>query len=150
MSVSRRKFLLGSCMACAAAAVPLVLTETVSSCAPAKTTGSTTPAPVSDATAKMVELNKSDFGSTNYKVVQAPGLRNGILVYKAGDGSYQAHLMKCTHMGANMNVQGDHISCPSHGSAFDFSGNVTKGPARAALQSFPVTVNGDKIIVNFA
>ena len=149
MSVSRRKFIQRSCLACAAVAVPVVLTETLASCTPKAATSDSTEKKADEKQTSLT-LSAADFANTNYKVVEAPGLKSSIIVWKSNDSRYTAHLMKCTHMGANMSVVGGGIVCPSHGSKFDLNGNVTGGPAKTNLTSFPVTVEGDKIMVKYA
>jgi cytochrome b6-f complex iron-sulfur subunit len=53
----------------------------------------------------------------------------------------------CTHAGCLLNDSSQTIasglSCPCHGSTFDGAGNVTRGPARASLQHYQVTIAAD-------
>ena len=46
--------------------------------------------------------------------------------------------LSCTHAGATVMQQGNTWICPAHGSKFGISGNLEAGPARSALQKFPV------------
>jgi Rieske Fe-S protein len=46
--------------------------------------------------------------------------------------------MKCTHQGTELQVFGDRLQCPAHGSEFTLDGNVKNGPADTALRTFPV------------
>lgn len=42
---------------------------------------------------------------------------------------------RCTHLGCKINHQSESsLVCPCHGSSFDFSGNVSKGPALVPLK----------------
>ena len=71
-------------------------------------------------------------------VVQNDALHYPIVVFRLGTDNYQALLMKCTHQGTELQVFGDRLQCPAHGSEFTITGNVQNGPADSALRSFPV------------
>jgi Rieske Fe-S protein len=48
----------------------------------------------------------------------------------------------CTHKKCRLRAEPDHsFYCPCHGSTFDPSGHVTKGPARQDLPLFDTSVN---------
>ena len=54
----------------------------------------------------------------------------------------------CTHLSCIVKYKGGGvILCPCHASAFDLSGNVTAGPAPRPLPSYPVRIEGDRIVV---
>jgi nitrite reductase/ring-hydroxylating ferredoxin subunit len=59
---------------------------------------------------------------------------------------------QCTHLGGPLcqgKLGGSVVTCPWHGSRFDVtSGNVVGPPARKAVRSYPVAVEGGKIIVD--
>jgi Rieske Fe-S protein len=55
-----------------------------------------------------------------------------------GEQSHRAYLLKCTHQGVELQVFGDQITCPAHGSSFDHQGTVTNGPATEPLRQFPI------------
>ena len=50
--------------------------------------------------------------------------------------------------GEPLDLKKDIIYCPAHGSAFDFEGNVMSAPAKAPLEEFPATMEGDLVVVN--
>lgn len=54
---------------------------------------------------------------------------------------------KCTHRGgplAQGRLEGSTVTCPYHGAQFDVTtGALVRGPAQAALKTYPVTVAGD-------
>jgi Rieske Fe-S protein len=54
----------------------------------------------------------------------------------------------CTHMSCIVKYKGGGvILCPCHASAFDLSGNVTAGPAPRPLPSYPVRIEGNRIVI---
>lgn len=54
----------------------------------------------------------------------------------------------CTHMSCVVKYRGGGvISCPCHAAAFDLNGNVMGGPAPRPLPSYPVRIEGQKIVV---
>jgi cytochrome b6-f complex iron-sulfur subunit len=54
----------------------------------------------------------------------------------------------CTHLSCIVKYKGEGVVlCPCHASLFDLSGNVTAGPAPRPLPSYPVRIEGDKIVV---
>lgn len=57
---------------------------------------------------------------------------------------------ECPHQGAPMNtgiVKDGHLSCPRHGYRFDLkTGSCLDNPAYT-LKIYPVTINGDEILV---
>jgi cytochrome b6-f complex iron-sulfur subunit len=71
-----------------------------------------------------------------------------IYVLAAGAGAYLAVSPICTHRGCTVEVQGARLVCPCHGSTYDRTGNVLRGPAERALASYPVTRVGDELIID--
>jgi Rieske Fe-S protein len=86
---------------------------------------------------------KSSF--KKYIVVQHDSLKYPVCVYRFSATEYTALLMRCTHQGAELQVFGDRLECPAHGSQFDDKGQVKNGPADTNLRSFPVTVQNNNI-----
>lgn len=82
-------------------------------------------------------------GERAYVVVRHEDLQFPICVYQIDKDTFTAVLMKCSHQGAELQVAGDQLTCPAHGSEFDKHGNVMQGPASVALRTFPV-INGGK------
>lgn len=60
----------------------------------------------------------------------------------------------CTHAAARLSegkLKGCRILCPLHGAAFDVrDGAVLSRPAREALRSYPVKVQGDDVYIALA
>ena len=140
---NRRDFIKQSGAACAALA-GLGLLSALESCAPAK---KLTPSTYDAATNK-ISVPVSSFTTQNKAVVNGPNGDYRIFVMKKSETEYEALQLKCTHREGNVKMEETKLHCPLHGSEFDFSGNVTNGPAKAPLKKFPVTVeNGNAVIL---
>jgi len=84
----------------------------------------------------------------NYVIVRHDDLQFPICVYRIDENNYSALLMRCTHQGAELQVAGDQLTCPAHGSEFDKWGNVTQSPAVENLRSFPVSIVDDRLFID--
>lgn len=80
-------------------------------------------------------------------IVEAPGMRAPIVVFRNGDREHVALQLLCTHKQAELNVTGDQLSCPAHGSTFSGTGAVLEGPATDPLPNFPITYEGDDLLI---
>lgn len=87
--------------------------------------------------------NKIQF--KKYILVQNEFLKYPICVYRFNENEYAALWMQCTHQGAELQVFGNKLQCPAHGSEFDNKGNLQSGPAEKKLRSFPITVEGNQL-----
>ena len=65
----------------------------------------------------------------------------------AGAKGISAINLSCTHQGVPVTKQGSGWMCPAHGSQFALNGKLIKGPARSALQKYPVSVSGNSILI---
>jgi nitrite reductase/ring-hydroxylating ferredoxin subunit len=65
---------------------------------------------------------------------------NKIVIYRE-NGQMYASTAICPHKGARMVVKGDQVYCPRHGSLFDDTGAVIKGPAEDSLERYAVSIN---------
>ncbi|SFW27006.1 Ferredoxin subunit of nitrite reductase or a ring-hydroxylating dioxygenase [Sinomicrobium oceani] len=93
-----------------------------------------------------IKKEKKEF--RKYVVVYNDWLQYPVCVYRFSDTEYQALLMKCTHQGTELQVFGDRIQCPAHGSEFTNTGAVQNGPADAPLRTFPVQVEETVLKIN--
>lgn len=104
-----------------------------------------------------LRLAKSDFtvskGSATefrrYVVTSSANLDYPIVVYRTSDSDFVALLLRCTHQGTELDVHGDLLVCPAHGSEFNNRGQVVNGPADQNLKSFPVTTDERYVYVRF-
>jgi nitrite reductase/ring-hydroxylating ferredoxin subunit len=92
--------------------------------------------------------NKDKF--RNYVIVEYNNLKYPICVYRQSDSEYSALLMRCTHQGTELQVFGDRLQCPAHGSEFTKSGAVQNGPAETALRTFPVEISNGILKINLS
>ena len=73
---------------------------------------------------------------------------NSILLINSG-GKFYAIDSRCSHMHlplAKGKIDGNIITCPYHGSQFNITdGSVVHGPAKVALKTYQVKVEGDNI-----
>jgi Rieske Fe-S protein len=83
-------------------------------------------------------------GTTQYRryvVVEHETLNFPICIYRFDAHSYQALWMQCTHQGTELQVFGDSLQCPAHGSEFANTGAVRNGPAADPLRRFAVDIH---------
>lgn len=83
-------------------------------------------------------------------VVNVDDLKFPVAVYNNGGDHYTALWLKCSHQGNEVSVHGDLLSCSAHGSEYDTSGKVVKGPAKEALRRFNVRAEGTNILIDLA
>ena len=83
-----------------------------------------------------------------YIIVTHEKLKFPICVYRFNENSYSALLMRCTHQGAELQVFGEKLECPAHGSAFNNFGIVQNGPADTNLRTFPVSLQKDQLYIS--
>lgn len=83
-----------------------------------------------------------------YVIVQNEILRYPICVYRFSDTDYNALYLACTHQGNEVQVFGERLECPAHGSEFDSRGQVVKGPAEENLRSFPITIASNQLRIS--
>ena len=95
-----------------------------------------------------------DLTNAQYSGLQTPGnfiyTTNGLIVARTLGGDFIAVSEYCTHQGTPVQYvsQKNDFYCPSHGSTFDASGNVTGGPAPAALKAYKTSLNGHILTVS--
>ncbi|MDG6905900.1 MAG: ubiquinol-cytochrome c reductase iron-sulfur subunit [Nitrososphaerota archaeon] len=106
----------------------------------------------------VANVNQMSVGSPVYFDYPYSGYPN--ILIKKSDGTVSAMSMLCTHVCCQCEYSGaaNEIYCPCHGSIFDISGNVLRGPAQQPLPSvelsidsngnvFPVKMNGSSACV---
>ncbi|MBA4057337.1 MAG: (2Fe-2S)-binding protein [Marivirga sp.] len=92
---------------------------------------------------EVVKNNTTQF--RKYIVVQNDSLEFPICVYRTEPDTFHALWMKCTHQGTELQVFGDKLQCPAHGSEFTNTGAVQNGPAAEHLRTFAVAVKDNAL-----
>jgi cytochrome b6-f complex iron-sulfur subunit len=79
--------------------------------------------------------------------VQPAGTSTSILVLRGEDvngrPAFTAVSPICTHRGCTVEAQGAVLVCPCHGSTFERSGSVVRGPADRPLTAYKTTADTD-------
>lgn len=91
---------------------------------------------------------KDQISFKKYVVVEHELLAFPICIYRFDENEYSALWMRCTHQGTELQVFGDKMQCPAHGSEFDTRGGVQNGPAERRLRSFPVMIEADQLKIS--
>lgn len=139
---TRRDFLLDSCRFCFLIATAGAGMTLIDGCKTTKTvTGTTTDD-------KKLKIPLSSFSSHPHVLVRQPNSDNMIFAEKKSDGTYEALSMVCTHKGQPLTLQNNQLYCSTHGSTFDFDGNVTHGPAARSLKSYPVSATDTDLLID--
>ena len=87
------------------------------------------------------------FESKTQVVVRPKGWAYNLAVEKTSDGTYQALLLKCTHMDNALKPTKAGFTCTLHGSQFDSLGNVVQGPAGRPLKTFRTKREAQHVII---
>jgi Rieske Fe-S protein len=88
----------------------------------------------------MTELANSDF-----KLVKLKNFGYDVGLQKQPDGNYLALALICTHANNPLSKTGNGYTCSLHGSRFDASGDVKRGPAERSLTKLPVQQLSDRL-----
>ncbi len=94
------------------------------------------------------DFKKADGSFRKYLVLQNEKLRYPVCIYRFSEMEYTALLMECTHQNTELEVFGDKLQCPAHGSEFSDRGIVLNGPADTNLRTFPVKIQNDRIHIS--
>jgi cytochrome b6-f complex iron-sulfur subunit len=93
-------------------------------------------------------IRREDFGSSRFVLVDVPGLPLPLYVYRGDAGEFSAVSTRCMHRGCQVEPAAEHLVCPCHGSEYSNTGEVLKGPTQRPLQRYPVSVEGERIVVS--
>jgi Rieske Fe-S protein len=95
---------------------------------------------------EQVKKNQSSF--RKYIIVRNDALQFPLVIYRFSETEYTALYLKCTHQGAELQVFGDKIQCPAHGSEFSNRGVVESGPAAEKLREFPIRIDNKQLKIS--
>ncbi|MGH7693502.1 MAG: ubiquinol-cytochrome c reductase iron-sulfur subunit [Gemmatimonadaceae bacterium] len=70
-----------------------------------------------------------------------------LIVIVDADGKHSVISSECTHKGCTVEVQGERIVCPCHGSTYDRKGEVLKGPAQRSLRRYPSRLTSEGVLI---
>ncbi len=144
--MDRRKFISSSCISCLGGGLLLSLLESCGSTKIITAAIKDTDMIVLLSDFEIKKSSKKEF--KKYLVVQNEILQHPICVYRFDENTYKALLMKCTHQGTELQVFGDKLQCPAHGSEFNNQGKVENGPASDPLRTFPITIEGNQLKIS--
>lgn len=109
-----------------------------------------------DTANNQLQVKKSDFvfiknnepAFRKFIVAKTDKLDYPVIIYRNSEISFTALLLRCTHQGIELNVNGDLLTCSAHGSEFGKNGEIVTGPAEQKLKTFPVTLDEQNIYLN--
>lgn len=85
------------------------------------------------------DLIRFDHGGATYAIYHAPG------------GGFYATAGLCTHEGVHLAdglVMDFTVECPKHNATFDYrTGEALRAPACVNLKTYPVRVEGDRVMI---
>jgi Rieske Fe-S protein len=140
--MQRRAFITSSCNICLLLTAGALL-PTLSGCGPAAYKVITTE--IHD---DQVVVPLTGFTQSPLQLVRPKGWFYSIAVRKKEDNTYSALLLKCTHQDNQLVAATNGYSCSLHGSTFNNSGRVTKGPAERPLKEYPITTDDNNLIIH--
>lgn len=144
--MNRKEFIL----ACGSACFSTVILSTIlQSCGSAKIINAKLNG--SDLVVPLVDfevVNNQTKTFKRYVVVQNVSLQYPICVFRKDGSTFTAISMKCSHQGAELQVFGDVLHCPAHGSEFDKSGAVQTGPATESLRKFDTRIENQELRIS--
>ena len=107
----------------------------------------THPVPVTGGRVRIDLASFPDLASPGGAIKVQPEGAESLYVLAAGDG-FVALSPVCTHRGCTVDVHGERLVCPCHGSTYDREGRVLKGPAERALARYAVTREGNTLVID--
>jgi len=75
------------------------------------------------------------------------GWTDPLYVLALDQGRFTALSPICTHLGCTVEMSGERLVCPCHGSTYDREGTVLQGPAERPLRRFPSRITPEGLLV---
>jgi cytochrome b6-f complex iron-sulfur subunit len=111
----------------------------------------THPVPVVDGRVALSLADYPDLATPTGAIkIQPARSADPLFVLAQPGGKFIAVSPICTHRGCTVDVQGERLVCPCHGSTYDRSGVVLRGPAQRPLRSYAVSRRGDILTIDLA
>jgi Rieske Fe-S protein len=74
------------------------------------------------------------------------GQAEPVYVLAQPDGAFAALSPICTHLGCTVEIAGERLVCPCHGSTYDRMGAVLQGPAERPLARYRTRLSADGVL----
>lgn len=152
-SIKRRSFLQTCCTSALGLGLPLA-TFSLSSCSGIHfATGTVENGALRIDRSEFTEQREGVDHNRPYVLIQTESSPFPICVHRQGkdaDGQdkFSAALLSCTHNVCELNVSGQMLICPCHGSEFTLDGTVVRGPANENLVTFKTRVDHGNIWIS--
>ena len=140
MQIKRRKFLISACKACLLADAGFLISD-LTACSPS---AKIIQLPI---TQDSVRFPISAFTTESIQLIRPEGWYYDIAVRKTGKDQFDALLLECTHQQNQLIAISNGYKCNLHGSQFNLSGQVEKGPAEHALKRFSTSIDQGQLVV---
>lgn len=75
------------------------------------------------------------------------GWTDPLYVLSLQEGQFAALSPICTHLGCTVEMNGERLVCPCHGSTYDREGTVLQGPAERPLRRFASRTTAEGLLV---
>jgi nitrite reductase/ring-hydroxylating ferredoxin subunit len=141
IKMQRKDFIKSTCNFCLLGAAGLLLPDLIG-CSPA--------IPVFKTTVinnNQIQIPLTIFDRSPIQFIRPKGWYYDIAIQKKEDSTYSAILLKCTHQDNQLIAVGNGFSCSQHGSQFDKTGKVKKGPAEKPLREYTTVINQGLLII---
>lgn len=79
-------------------------------------------------------------------VLLPDGYSEPIYVLAQDDGAFTALSPICTHLGCTVEITGERLICPCHGSTYSRTGAVLQGPAERPLARYRTQLSSDGVL----
>jgi Rieske Fe-S protein len=145
MTENRREFM---CRAGAAIGATS-LAQLMAACA-GRTMYQVTPAPGGEIRLDLSSLNELSV-EAGTAILAVEGSDKPLFIVRYNPTLYYTLSAICTHQGCTVEEKGSRFVCPCHGSTYDRSGAVLKGPAQNALRRYPTRLenNGRTLVIDY-
>jgi cytochrome b6-f complex iron-sulfur subunit len=151
---TRRQFCANTCRAASVAALGGALAAVLESCGgggPTSPGGPIAALPIVSGTVSGSTIKVTVAGTalaTAGALALVTTSSGDVLVARTSADTFVALSAGCTHQACEITgVSGQTFVCPCHGSEFDTSGHVVRGPAAAALRQFATQLAGDVLTI---
>jgi Rieske Fe-S protein len=95
---------------------------------------------------RKIKIPVSQFEKSDFLIARPTDYNYDIAVIKNGN-SYLSLVMQCTHADNSLRFNGNEFYCNLHGSVFNKTGEVEKGPAEKRLISLKTEVQENELLV---